>query len=67
MNRASTAPSRSSFTFPSFFGPELKQRIEREDKAISALQHANICTLYDIGSEADTNFVVIEYLEDEGN
>jgi len=40
--------------------------VEREAKAISALQHANI-TLYDIGSQASTNFLVMEYLEGEGN
>ncbi len=43
--------------------PELKQRMEREAKAISALQHANICTLYDIGTQDDTDFLVMEYLE----
>jgi serine/threonine protein kinase len=43
--------------------PELKQRMEREAKAISALQHANICTLHDIGSQDGTNFLVMEYLE----
>src|ERR1017187_9414352 len=43
--------------------PESKQRMEREAKAISALQHANICTLYDIGTQDGTNFLVMEYLE----
>ena len=43
--------------------PELQQRMEREAKAISALQHANICTLYDIGSQDGGNFLVMEYLE----
>jgi eukaryotic-like serine/threonine-protein kinase len=43
--------------------PELKQRMEREAKAISALQHANICTLHDIGAQDGTNFLVMEYLE----
>ncbi len=43
--------------------PELKQRMEREAKAISALQHANICTLYDIGTQDGTQFLVMEYLE----
>jgi serine/threonine protein kinase/Tol biopolymer transport system component len=43
--------------------PELKQRMEREAKAISALQHANICTLYDIGAQDGTHFLVMEYLE----
>jgi serine/threonine protein kinase len=43
--------------------PELKQRMEREARAISALQHANICTLHDIGTQSGTNFLVMEYLE----
>jgi hypothetical protein len=43
--------------------PELKQRMEREAKAISAMQHANICTLYDIGTQDGANFLVMEYLE----
>ena len=43
--------------------PQLKQRMEREAKAISALQHANICTLYDIGTQDGTGFLVMEYLE----
>jgi eukaryotic-like serine/threonine-protein kinase len=43
--------------------PALKQRMEREAKAISALQHANICTLHDIGSQDGTDFLVMEYLE----
>ena len=43
--------------------PELRQRLEREAKAISALQHANICTLYDIGTQDGTEFLVMEYLE----
>jgi serine/threonine protein kinase len=43
--------------------PELKQRMEREAKAISALQHPNICTLYDIGTQDGTQFLVMECLE----
>ncbi len=43
--------------------PDLKQRLELEAKAISALQHANICTLYDIGTQGGTEFLVMEYLE----
>ena len=43
--------------------PDLKQRLEREAKAISALQHTNICTLYDIGTQGGMEFLVMEYLE----
>ena len=44
---------------------DLKQRFEREAKAISALQHPHICTLFDIGSHNGTDFLVMEYLEGE--
>ena len=43
--------------------PELKQRFEREAKAISSLTHPNICTLYDIGHEGDIDYLVMEHLE----
>jgi serine/threonine protein kinase len=45
--------------------PELRQRLEREAKTISSLQHPNICTLHDIGSESGTDFLVMEYLDGE--
>ena len=43
--------------------PDLKQRFEREAKAIAALNHPHICTLHDIGSEGGTDFLVMEYLD----
>lgn len=45
--------------------PELKQRMEREARAISALNHPHICHLYDIGSQDGTDFLVMEFLEGE--
>src|SRR6204780_4461805 len=45
--------------------PELKQRLEREARAISSLNHPNICQLYDIGSQNGTDYLVMEFLEGE--
>jgi eukaryotic-like serine/threonine-protein kinase len=45
--------------------PELKQRMEREARAISSLNHPNICQLYDIGSQDGTDYLVMEFLEGE--
>src|SRR5512135_3056956 len=44
---------------------ELRQRLEREAKAISQLSHPHICALYDVGREGDRDFLVMEYLEGE--
>ena len=45
--------------------PDLKARFEREAKAIAGLQHPHICTLYDVGHEGGTDYLVLEYLEGE--
>ncbi len=45
--------------------PELKQRMEREGRAISSLNHPHICQLYDIGSQDGTDYLVMEFLEGE--
>ncbi|MGB8011412.1 MAG: serine/threonine-protein kinase, partial [Terriglobales bacterium] len=44
---------------------EAKQRFEREARAISSLNHPNICTLHDVGHQEGTDFLVMEYLEGE--
>jgi serine/threonine protein kinase len=45
--------------------PELRARFEREARAVSALSHPHVCALYDIGSQDDVVFLVMEYLEGE--
>src|SRR6202521_3366395 len=45
--------------------PELKQRMEREARAISSLNHPHICHLYDIGNQDGIDFLVMEFLEGE--
>ena len=45
--------------------PERRKRLSREAKAISGLSHPNICTLYDVGHQDGTDFLVMEYLEGE--
>ncbi len=45
--------------------PEAKQRFEREARAISSLNHPNICTLHDIGHEDGIDYLVMEFLEGE--
>ncbi len=44
---------------------DLHTRFGREAKAIAALAHPHICTLFDIGHEAGTDYLVMEYLEGE--
>jgi eukaryotic-like serine/threonine-protein kinase len=45
--------------------PEARQRLDREARAISSLNHPNICTLYDVGHQDGSDFLVMEYLEGE--
>jgi serine/threonine protein kinase len=42
-----------------------RQRLEREARAISALNHPRICTLYDVGSADGIDFLVMEFLQGE--
>ena len=45
--------------------PDAIQRLELEARAISALNDANICTLYDVGREDGVDFIVMEFLQGE--
>jgi eukaryotic-like serine/threonine-protein kinase len=45
--------------------PVLKQRFEREAKAISSLNHPHICVLYDVGRQDDVDYLVMECVEGE--
>ena len=44
---------------------EARERFEREARAIAALNHPNICQLYDVGSQDGVNYLVLEYLQGE--
>src|SRR5216683_2616849 len=45
--------------------PEAKQRFDREARAISSLNHPNICTLHDVGHQDGIDYLVMEFLEGE--
>jgi len=45
--------------------PELRRRFEREARVISSLSHPHICTLFDVGQQDGTDYLVMELLEGE--
>ena len=44
---------------------EVRNRFEREARTISGLNHPNICTLFDVGRQGDTAYLVMELVDGE--
>ena len=42
-----------------------RERFDREARAVSSMNHPNICALFDVGRQDGTSFLVMEYLEGE--
>ena len=45
--------------------PEVRQRFDREARAVSSLNHPHICALYDVGHQDGTDYLVMEFIEGE--
>lgn len=45
--------------------PDRRARFEREARAVAALKHPNICTIYDVGHDDGIDFLVMELVEGE--
>jgi serine/threonine protein kinase len=46
-----------------FSDPEIKRRFSQEARAVSALNHPQIVTIYDIGAAQERDFIAMEYVD----
>jgi len=61
--RASDATSRSRSSPPRSPGPERMRRFMQEARAAGSLNHPSILTVFDIGTEIETPYIVTELLD----
>jgi eukaryotic-like serine/threonine-protein kinase len=45
--------------------PQLRERFDRDAKAVSSLSHPHICPLYDVGHQKGIDYLVMENLQGE--
>jgi len=45
--------------------PGQRERFAREARAISSVEHSNICPLYDVGTSGDVDYIVMQFVEGE--
>jgi serine/threonine-protein kinase len=53
------------FLHPSEGDGDTRRLLLREARAASALSHPNICTVFDVGDDAASPYIAMEYLEGE--